>query len=211
MSIITNFSRLRVRFVCSLNEQVSYNVSHWVPDTTVVGDEWTTTTVAEAFDNNMGPFLKAAMPLVALYHGCDVQDVAIIPSLDPSISVVGAGPGLAAGDPLPPASAGIISFKTGVTSRSAQGRMFVPFPAEADSDAAGRPSIAYKNTLDSIGFIFVNGIPVTGALGNILRFSSIVWSRKLMQAFSITSATTRNGWGYQRRRGFFGTPNVPPF
>lgn len=92
---------------------------------------------------------------------------------------------------LPGATQGLLSLHTGVfvSGREIRGRLFIPGPTEANSDATV-PNGAYKLGVDSAAAALI-------ADGNS---DWVIWSREKGQFATITSAATWNRWAVLRSR-----------
>lgn len=103
--------------------------------------------------------------------------------------------GLLAGEALPPQTAFIVSWRTGLIGRSRRGRTFVWPPNEA-SQASGQLSGGYLAALNNFA---TQSLTVTGA-GGAPVYLKVVFSEVLTQAFTINSFTVPQFSGSQRRR-----------
>lgn len=147
--------------------------------------------VLSAWDNNSGAIDDAVtmtmvnpIPIISVASG-QVVDVAIGPG--------GSTNGSSAGEPLPPATSGLLQLHTGqfVGGREIRGRMFWPYPTE-DQNSGGVPITAYKDTLTAFAEQLQG---ISGANG-----AWVVYSRAHARAEYITSWASWNEWASLRSR-----------
>lgn len=209
MSLIGLTGIFKVRFIHDWSNQVAYNVTHWQMES---GDTGIITTqeAADAISTVFGPLFRARLAAGARYYGCDVQDITQIDVEDPSPSLLQRGQGAIVGELLPPGVSSVLALRTGLARRYAQGRIYPPFPSEVDNDADGYPTAGQVAATQAIGNALVAGVTVTSG-PNSLRLVCGVYSRKLNRFFELLGTVARAGWGYQRRRGFFGATNDLPW
>lgn len=100
-------------------------------------------------------------------------------------------PGTNAGEPLPGATQGLISWRTGeyINGRELRGRLFVPGPGSA-SNSLGEPSAGYISALETAANSFI------GAAGTV----PVVYSRANNDARGIVAATVWDEWAVLRSR-----------
>lgn len=200
---------VQARFYCSKGDQASVTVRHWLT-ATKIGSGGTLQDLADKLSTAMAPLFKALINSGATYVGCDTQ--ILFPTLGvPAQSVIGAGVGLTAGDPLPAQTAGLISFRTSLGGRKNRGRCYVPFPTEVDNDASGDPNAAYLVELFNLGAGLVASYNPAGGAGNTNRMDACIYHKSTHTTTAITSYLRRDRWATQRRRGGFGRPNSTPF
>jgi hypothetical protein len=97
------------------------------------------------------------------------------------------------GDPLPPATSGLVQLHTGVFSggREIRGRCFIPYPTEGQN-TAGLPTSGYKGELIA-AFEEMNGI--SGANGALSVYSRVHHGSEL-----VTSIAAWDQWASLRSR-----------
>jgi len=95
-----------------------------------------------------------------------------------------------AGAALPPATQGLIRWRTGiyVGGREVRGRTFVPSPTETSNDAPGVPSAAYIADLQPAADTLVSSSGL------------VVWSRANGQIAVVTGAQVWQQWASMRSR-----------
>jgi len=196
------------RFVSQLDEQVSYNVRHYL-----VSDLEGAGTTLDDFLEIMGQTFQAAvkncMSDSARFLGLDAR--VLFPTKSIYVSDEDhAGDGTQTGDPLPTQTSGVITLRSAQPGRSGRGRFYQPFPSESDNDANGKPGGGYTGNLAQLANLLDNEIDVSvGADG--FNYIPVVWSRKDSVYYPIIQAVARARWGTQRSRGSYGKPNIPPF
>lgn len=181
---------LRVRTVWDGVAGAPYYSNHYFDDASGPSEASAAINAVDAFWSSMAGAI--AIPLVWLVEG----DVAV---MDPStgditsmISVSG-NPGIATGssDSLPPATQGLITWKTDtfIGGRRLTGRTFIPAPVEANSTSLGAPSAGYVAQL------------ITSAAGLISASSNLaVWSRTHGVVHDVTSSTAGTKFAVLRSR-----------
>lgn len=177
-----------------------------------------TTFTAGATDTNLvralegvisGP-MKALITTDSSYRGCGAQRVQPQPTTMEVYSIVGQGVGTVASPPLPTQCCGLITKRTAFAGPKYRGRLYAPFPGEADSaGATGLPTAGYITRLDALALQTTGfqsevdgGISISGDYG-LFNQSSGVFTPTL-------TWTSRPRWATQRRRGSYGPENVSP-
>lgn len=96
------------------------------------------------------------------------------------------------GEILPRASSGLVRFSTGVVvgRRFLRGRMFIPLPTETSNDTVGKPTSAYKTSVQS-------ALDALLANGDVALY---IWSRTGGTSAPVQSATVWDEWAYLRSR-----------
>lgn len=138
--------------------------------------------------NAVGEFWDAIKGHLSVYVTADIQaDVAVINSSNGGIESIAPGiaesiTGTASGEPLPPATQGLIRFRTGqyLNGREVRGRMFIPGVPEADS--VGGPTTGYTGALQIASEAMRVGD----------NFSQWIFSRKNFQTYPVSSTSV---WG----------------
>lgn len=187
-------------------EQTGVNVFHYRV-TSVVGNSVTDDSFAFSYSNTMAPLYKANMPASARFEGVRVQ--IIHPVTRPHVIRKNeAGPGLGVGDVIPSQVAMIGWCQTGLASRSARGRCYIPFWTEADNDVTGFPT---ANALTRGVALVVKAYGIHNAAEGADTASAAggVWSRTLQSFFFATLSGVRSRWGTQRRRSHINRGDPP--
>lgn len=196
----------RIRAYCLQGNQLGLNVLHYVASLPT-GSGVTEAEVAGAFNTTTASKYADCLNAQAEYRGASVQNITSVPSsangYDPVTSV-----GTVTGDPLPGAVSGIIGLKTAKAGRKYRGRVYIPFPGEADNTVAGVPSGGYNGRLNSLAAA-IKGFTVTG-VGGTMKFDLVVYHRATHTWDNVTTTISRARWATQRRRSDFGAQDTLP-
>lgn len=201
---------IRVRIGCFSYNQAAINTVHFQVEAltgTVSLDD-----IASHFDTALAPLYKAAMTDKALYYGTAVQGALTDEWTVQAISDDFTGQGTAGSTPLPLQTCGLISSKTDYAGRAYQGRVFIPFPDQEDSDPlTNTPLALYLGKLAAIApILYETQLVTVGA--NSITLEPKVGAQVGLAQKDITSWRVRDKWATQRRRGNYGAANVyPPF
>lgn len=199
----------QVNLWCHMGDQASVN--------TLVYRYTNTAGALQEIDaaNDVSAYFAAAMKALicteASYDGIVMQRIAPAPRLDPVLSGVGSGNGdVANTPPLPSQVCGLITKRTGQATRTGRGRMYVPFPAETDSNGGtGRPTAGYLTRLDTLAGLLTASIVVTDGV-NAGALDLGLFTQAGGFFLPVLQCTERDRWATQRRRGAFGPQNVSP-
>jgi len=208
MSLVSTGDILEVRFVCQHTEQVSYNVRHFRV-AQVSGQSVSLAEIVNDLATQYEPDYKNLICAEAQYLGMDIRRVWPTKTVLYN-STVGAGPGTIAGEILPTQVAGLITLRSETPGPGGRGRMYIPFPSEADNDENGRPEGNYLQRLAFFAALMVEQQFPAGPDGSA-TLDPVVWSRTTQTHKMIVDSVRRTKWATQRRRGGFGKPNTPPF
>lgn len=123
----------------------------------------------------------------------------------------GAGPGTADTPGTAPSQVcGLIRKRTEFAGRRGRGRFYMPFVPEDALLPDDLPALAYRTLLSSLGAQLIETLNVTFQ-GQMTAFEPGIASTRSAQSFTpIVAALVANGFATQRRRGYFGRPNVVP-
>ena len=200
----------KVRVVCTLQEQTAYNVSHW-RITAVAGAGLTDQVIADKFALHFQATLIALMTNAARYWGVGAQKVQPAPVgnefFNGNRNVAGtAGAGIEAKQ-----VAGYFNLKTAFAGRSQIGKKYIPFVDSNDTDInTGAPTAGFMVRLGAHAAQYSNAVTFPSGADS-LTFTPVVYHRTGGTADSIVTATAKQKWATQRRRGDFGRKNPPPF
>lgn len=197
-----------VRFVCRYGDQVGLNVRHYRV-TTTAGVGATEAEVAFAMDFEFAPKFKILLASSAEYRGCLARKLRPIPPTEERSAIGGRGFGTVVGDPLPTQVCGIVTLRTGFAGPRYRGRMYIPFPSEAENQTNSTPSNSYVAALDSMGFSAAKLI-ACGTAPNNSTLSPVIWSRKFQTSTPVLTTLGRQKWATQRSRGNYGVINPIP-
>jgi len=201
-------------------EQVGYTGIHY--KVTVVNPPGTSLgTIVSTLDSLYAPIVKNMLCAAATYQGAMLRRVWPLPPSPPAAEDTSRGPGLVAGELMPRQVAGVVSKFTAIAGRAFRGRAYTFFPSEDSNTANGTPSGAYLTSLDALASLMTQTHVI--ALGGSVTIQPVLFHRGSTldppdPAVPLEGSTTpiagcrrRTGWGTQRKRGYFGRPNTPPF
>lgn len=202
--------------VCQASEQIGLMRRHYSQSVTV-GTGPTLDQIATHFTTVFPTVVKACLASGASYQGLMVSKVFPLPRTAAEIDTTGVGSGTVAGDVLPRQCRGIITLRTNNAGPNWRGRVYVPFPCEADNAAGGLPSAGYITALSNLAGIITTTYPLIGGGGNTATLTPVLW-RGIYVNGQLTSRTpvpwatwvARPRFGTQRRSGSYGRPNVLP-
>jgi hypothetical protein len=199
---------VQVQIVTSTTTQLGLNTVHYLV-TAVGGAGVDTTDVATFMDGIFAGPVKNLLSEEARYEGILATKIWPQPRSVRGKSTAGAGIGATVGDGLPWQVSGVITIATLLGGRKYRGRMFVPFASESDNDNNIRPVAGYVARLNALAaLLVVTQNIVVGANSNTLV--PVLYHRGDHSTTPIETATGRDLWGTQRRRGGFGQQNVLP-
>lgn len=199
----------RVRIACYTPDQASVNVLHYKVIGTA-GAGATDQDLADRVNTLAAPLYKAVLSVSATYRGTSAQRIFPGPLTAAAFSVGSAGIGTVAGEPLPTQCAGIISLHTSLAGRRQRGRIYLPFPGEDSSTNPGVPTGAYVTAAQTLANALFTTI-VAGVGGNTSNLDPVIFHRSTNTADVITRKEAKTAWATQRRRGYYGQKNLPPF
>lgn len=193
------------------NNQAGINVTHWYC-TSVTGSGQTDIQFATVMDLNFAADMKALMTNAAVYFGVRVQRKLPLPQTGPVVFAGLTGNGTAGTTPLPTQVTGMFSKITGLAGRAFRGRFYMPFPDAADNDNTNdRPNAGYMTRLGLLASA-VTSAQTIGAGANTVVMSPVIYHRHTLLTTNISTATARQKWATQRKRGVYGRLNpYPPF
>lgn len=199
---------MQVTFVCHTGQQAGLNIRHYRVDAIVL-PEPPIQAAADQMSSNFAAAYQALMSNQATFLGALVRRVRPLPPSSPVQGILLSGPGTVGGDILPKQTTGVITVRTALAGRANRGRIYVPFPAETNSDTAGAPTAGYVTNLTALANMHAAVFTVAAGLGSA-TWTPVIFHRVAGTATPVTTALARPFWGTQRRRGDFGRPNLPP-
>jgi len=189
---------LQVTINCKAGAQYSSNVMNYVVGA-VAGTSATDAQAATQLDAFLAPLFKDLLPTTVTYWGLKAQIIG--PTRRPGqYSVAAQGVGNVAGDIIPTQVSGLLTMRTQFTGPKHRGRMYVPFPGEADNTASGAPSAGYITRLDALRAGMIAGLILINGVGNTATILPVVYSRLDEAAFEITESASSPFWATQKRR-----------
>lgn len=201
---------LRHRIVCQLGDQVGINVRHWRVQSQTATPPLEQAVVA-ALDGVIAPLYRNLIVSAASYRGSGLTQITPLPPGNEFVWTGNEAAGLETGDPLPSQTCGLLRFRGALSSRSARGRLFAPFPSEAINDSQGRPNGIYRGILVTLGNIFSTLQTFTALPGDITLEPVILNNPVLELYHPIISHTVALDWATQRRRGRLAGFDALPF
>jgi len=203
-----------VKVYCSAGDQLAVNTLHYS-----MTDKVGTVTDVDFLNHWVG---MAAWPIAwkallsddATFRGTQVGRIFPKPPTRPNHTITGAGVGTVVGEILPRQVSGIISHQTDFAGPRYRGRVYVPFPSEASSEAVlGTPVAAYVTALDTLGAILQATQAITPGGANSINAHPVILHRDAEppEVSFIVESFGREKWATQRRRGSYGSPNEIPF
>lgn len=205
---ITLNSIWRARVACYLPNQASINVLYYIC-TEVGGEGGVDGSFAAGLDTLFAPLFKALLCEAAFYRGVSVQRVSPAPPTLPSVVTVNDGAGTVAGDLLPAQVSGVITKQTPFAGVKFRGRLYCPFPGEADN-TSNAPTAGYLSRLNDLAQSLTD-VVVAGVAGDTSTMAPCLWHRSDGSITLLTAVRTNALWGTQRRRGNYGKLNLAPF
>lgn len=209
---------LEVRAICYANghTQVGVNVRHYIvagagPPGSGIRD------VSRVLGTILGPLYQAILAEDSEFLGVSTR--VILPEVSGAYSIdAGAGVGTVAGDTLPTGTCGLIRFIGEGTDRASRGRIYLPFPPEANN-ANGYPDGTYVNLASAVGDAWADEQQVDTVLedGTAL-IRPIIFSPASPTGIPfanswytyVTNFGVQEQWATQRRRSGFGPTNPKP-
>lgn len=190
-------------------EQIAQNVLHFqvgVATQPGAGSQ----ALADAYSTILAMFYKDSISANTTYLGASWRLVAPARTLAVT-SQSGKGIGTASTDELPRQTSAVISLSDGTPTRTGRGRIYWPFPVEANNDTGGVPSAAYRAKLSGYMGTLLNMTILDGTMAPIADVKLMIRHNGPPVTFTPVAAYRINTrWGTQRRRGSYGRPNVPP-
>lgn len=212
MPVIGIGNILHVQVLTLLQSQLGVNTYDFVASD--VTNQIEVQDAADDISTYYGLLYKPLLSTHASYRGVRVQLRTETSLFQPVYSILEQGQGDVLGDPLPKQCAGVITRRTAKSGRKFQGRIYVPFPGEADNDPnSGRPSGNYITRLTALAPGTYDSLNVASGTGSAVLqqvhfLPGLVPT--LLTSEPYVSATPRAYWATQRRRGDYGPQNVSP-
>lgn len=215
-----------------MSQQVALNdvlqVEAWIFDSAmqqaaVIRRYWKVTAKAGSGDLSFGTIATAVDAVWApnwiaiIYNGARYQGTRcrrLFPVSDDAWmqETGGAGDGTGGAVALPTQASGIIHLGSLSVGKHGQGRVYVPFPAQAANETVGQPTDDYVSSLTAIGTGAIGlTINVTGGGTATCTITPQLWNKAANTGKDITEAFGKKAWATQKRRGAFGRFNRPPF
>lgn len=210
---VNDVYRLRVVCYSTTLAQIAINNSYWkiLVEVGVMPGPGPQA-IATEFDAVLSNPYKAMMPATARYRGVSTQLIVGGPPPVPSTSIVNDNVGTAAGNALPAQDSFVLAWKTALSGRHQQGRIYPGFPAASFNDANGNMNGAGITANTALGAAYFGNVVVVSG-GWSATFELCVRSKiGLVNTYNpVVVVIPRPRWGTQRRRGNYGRLNPLPF
>lgn len=200
----------QIRTLCWSSTQIGLNVRYYTI-AAFTGTEATPTQIAAGFDTALNGAYKALLSASAAWRGVGAKRLTTVPTIEYS-SIGNAGVGGVAGDLLPTQVSGLISLYSTTPNRIGRGRVYVPFPSEADNTSAGVAQASYVTRLQTLAAL-LNVTTVVNGTGGTTSLAPVLRNRQTGALITLIGGTTfsHSNWATQRRRGNYGKQNLFPF
>lgn len=198
-----------VRVVCYSASQIGVNTVHYriTQATNPIGDNIAAAQISLA----LAPLYKAYLPQTANYLGVSVQRAYPLPRTRAYATKADQGPGTQLLDMMPKQVSGLIKCWADAGGPAYRGRIYLPFPCEADNDANGQPTNSWNTLATPIKNYLYSVITVTSG-GNTNDWTPVIYHRAgPSNSPTIVQAQVVLKWATQKRRGDFGRINALPF
>lgn len=199
---------LQVRVVSHYDNQNGINIRH-CKVTQIDGAGVQMDEIARELDQDIGPLIKPLLGSFATYRGTEVKNLTGAKNV-PIHSDLAAGPGTGGAQPMSKQTSGIATIRSDQAGRQFRGRIFVPFPAEEESESPGKPTAGYVTALGTYAGYFT-GTLIIGGAPDTITIQWGIWSRQTQTLTPATGLVARDKWATQRRRSDYGARNDPPF
>lgn len=197
---------------CTDGNQAAVN-TYYFGVNTVAGGGVTDLVAAQEFEAIFAPGYKLCLNNNAVFNGVQCQILrnggAFI--AQNSNALTGAGTGGAIS--LPRQVSGLISWKTDKAGQKNRGRSYLPFFSTTSDVGDGSMNAGTQANVVAIANLLVAlGTLGTGGVTSHFIFSLKHGAPKNVQPLAdpIISGSVKPQWATQRKRGFFGRPNVSP-
>ena len=198
---------LEGRTYCLVNDQLGIIVKH-MKVTSIDSGTPTLAGVALTWGNYVATVLADCMSSAANFRGVGVRRLTPTKSLE-ALDATDATSGNRGPNLAPTQVCGIITIRTETPGPKARGRMYVPFIAQADITAAGKPAAALVTAMESLGDNYI-GTSSQGTVGDTCTVEHGVYSKKFSTFYPGTVRVARDEFATQRRRGDYGATNASP-
>jgi len=220
--LVSNDDVIKLQIYCyetTNTSQVSINTTYWRAGVVGGVGNSTVSEFTDLWSVTMAPLYKAVMSSAAFFRGATGQRFrsGVLPPSFTERAIAHAGAGTRGASMLPPQTAFVISFKT--DNGKIRGRNYIPFPSSGDMDANGTPSADYLIAVDFITGNMTSGLVLAKA-GVTTTLRQLVYSPAVApdppipgraEAFTpVTTWSRQDGFGTQRRRGYYGRQNAVP-
>jgi hypothetical protein len=200
---------IKVRSICKISAPVHQDgIMVWAYRVSALAGTILDSDVATYFGTIVPGVTRPLLSTHALYSGVGVQRVTgSRPYPLERIDTTNAGTGSETGDLLPPQCAALIKTLTALAGRKYRGRHYFPFAGEDGNDVTGVPTAAHLANMGVWGAALISAQVVTVGGSTAVLLPVILHKTQPSSSTDIETFVIDQGWGTQRRRGFFGRPN----
>ena len=173
----------------------------------------TFTDLAVAVDALTATRWKAWMCNNASYRGCRVRQMFPLDRHQWEVTTAGAGAGEGGSIAAPGQVAGLVTFRTPLIGKNAEGRFYAAFPPVAAIQGDGTLTAGAMTVLTALSGEYSSQLTVSGTTGGVGVFNPVVYNPLKPTSLPpiITSGSPSTSFATQRRRGAYGRFNKPPF
>lgn len=209
MAVLVGGETLEMRVACfdTVAIQTGINVLHYTVSS--VAGTPNTADAAQGLGAIIAPLYRALIGPLTDFRGVGCKVLTPSPSSE-DVWVSGLPGTLPAGDPLPTQTAGLIKKQTALPGRAFRGRLYLPFPMEANSTSQAQPDAAYTAGALALA-VQLASTQVIGSGPNTANINPVLYHPVTATTTPITFMIVRGRWATQRRRGAFGNHEFPPF
>lgn len=165
--------------------------------------------IATQMDTLLHAAYKALMSAQATYRGVMVTKIWPLPRSVRGEENQNAAIGQVAGDGLPWQVSGVLSFSTAFGGAKYRGRVYIPFPGEADNDNTQAPIAGYVTRLTTLLNLWLASQVINNG-GNSVTITPGIYHRGDHTFTPFNTGLAKQLWATQRRRGNYGRENAPP-
>lgn len=215
-TVIPTGELIRVRFWVQDGDQAAVNTIYYLTTGANTGG-LTDQEACDSLQIQYNPLYVAVLNNNAEWRGVQMQIVTeppLIPVFNNSNPLVGTAGAIA----LPKQTCSLVQYQSNFAGRKYRGRIYIPFPASADTSLDGKPSASYltrlldiQTQLANTSFLNDTGgtkfIAVQQVIPHFLRKGD---PGPELPPTAVASWTISSRWATQRRRGAFGRQNISP-
>lgn len=184
--------------VNTMHYEVTATSGAWDPDGAIATDWWA------YIDAAWLDLMTTTSEVIA------VSEQKLFPVHETAVVIAQVGvTGTVAGDTLPFQVCGRLKLLTGLAGRQYNGRLYIPFPGEGDSDAGGSPTAGYRTRLTILADLIEDPINITAG-ADTATITPCVFSRTHGTREALVNVSSVRQWGTQRRRSLIQNLEGPP-
>ena len=200
---------LRVRSISKISAPVpQLGLMVWAYRISSLAGTMTDVDVANFFGPVVAGVLRPLQSVNSLYSGVGIQRITgSRPYPLEQINTTNTGAGSEAGNLLPPQVCGLIKTLTALAGRKFRGRHYFPFAGASGNDVTGVPTAVHLANMATWGGTLITAQTVVVGANTAVLLPVLVHKSQPTTTSDIVNFVPEQGWGTQRRRGFFGRPN----